>query len=252
VVPTLAFGAGLHQFQVAAPTTTADNSVIVPLNITNQDNLAGMDIPLQFSEGVVLKEVQFEDTRVDYFDLKIANINNDEHTVVIGLLPQMTPEAKPELAAGSGTIANLVFDVVDESLNEISVKAITTENPNHSLTFVYHDDQNIRVEHPEFDDVSLSLANLSGATPNTFYLAQNYPNPFNPSTTIEFSLAAPSHVELTVFNVLGQEVTTLANGQYQAGVQSIVWDANEVSSGVYFYRLTTDNKVETRKMMLLK
>jgi hypothetical protein len=253
VVPSLALGASLHQFKVAEP-VKADNAVVVPLVITNQDNLAGMDIPLRFSEGVTLKEVQFEGTRVDYFDLKVANINNQDRTVVIGLLPQMTPVEKPELAAGTGVIANLVFEVNDASVSQIEVEAVTTENPNHTLTFVYTDEShNIRVERPDFDNVSLSLSGVNGPTlPQEFYLSQNYPNPFNPSTTFEFALPTPSHVELTVYNVLGQTVSTVVNDNLSAGIHTFSWDASNVSSGVYFYRLTTDQNQETKKMMLLK
>lgn len=251
LMPSLLLAASLHQFQVAEPTTDADH-VIVPLNITNQDNLAGIDIPLSFSEGVTLKEVTFEGTRVDYFDLKIANIDNKNRTVVIGLLPQMTPEYKPDLEAGSGTVANLVFEVNDGSVQEISIETVTLEDPYHDLLFVYHDGDEIRTEKPEIDNVTVSLSDKNDAMPQEFYLAQNYPNPFNPTTTFEFALPTTQHVTLDVYNVLGQKVSTLVDDNLNAGVHQITWEASDASSGVYFYRLTTDNNTETRKMMLLK
>jgi len=93
--------------------------------------------------------------------------------------------------------------------------------------------------------------------PGDFHLAQNYPNPFNPVTDIEFSIPVMSQVELTIFNVLGQEVTTLADDVRAAGVYHVVWDGTDergspVASGVYFYRLKAGEFVATRKMMLLK
>lgn len=88
--------------------------------------------------------------------------------------------------------------------------------------------------------------------PEQFGLGQNYPNPFNPTTEISFSLPGASTVTLEVFNVKGQRVEVLANGSYTAGNHTITWDASSMPSGMYFYRLTTNSFVETKKMMLLK
>ncbi|HEX2896627.1 MAG TPA: T9SS type A sorting domain-containing protein, partial [candidate division Zixibacteria bacterium] len=83
-------------------------------------------------------------------------------------------------------------------------------------------------------------------------LYPNYPNPFNPSTTISYSLAEPTNVSIVIYNSLGQSVTTLLNEFQQAGEHSVVFDAGELASGVYYYRLLTDTFVETRKLVLLK
>ncbi len=94
--------------------------------------------------------------------------------------------------------------------------------------------------------------------PVHFTLEQNYPNPFNPSTTIRFSLEKSANVNLTIFNVLGQKVRTLANGKFTPGAQQVVWDGRndaglEAASGVYYYRITVDNNLtRTRKMVLLR
>ncbi|MBD3402531.1 T9SS type A sorting domain-containing protein, partial [candidate division GN15 bacterium] len=88
--------------------------------------------------------------------------------------------------------------------------------------------------------------------PSEFSLMQNYPNPFNPSTTIEFALPVASKYNLTVYNVTGQVVAEFS-GFAEAGVKTITWNAAlENASGVYFYRLATDNFTETKKMVLLK
>jgi hypothetical protein len=253
VVPSMVFGASLHQFKVAEATANADNLVVVPLSITNPDDLAGMDIPLSFSEGLTLKEVTFEGTRVEYFDLKVANIDNEKGTVVIGLLPQMTDEYKPDLKAGEGVVANLLFEVNDLSVTEIVLEELKTAAPAHSLTFVYRDGDEIIAEHPEFETVTVAFSNAPGvALPTEFSLSQNYPNPFNPSTTLEFALPTPSHVNLTVYNLLGQTVETVVDENLTAGLHAYDWNASNVASGVYFYRLVTDKNTETRKMMLLK
>ena len=91
--------------------------------------------------------------------------------------------------------------------------------------------------------------------PSVFALEQNYPNPFNPSTTINFSLAVDSKVSLKIFNVLGQEVASLLNGQMSAGSQEVSFDASSLNSGVYFYRLEADGidgqKFSSIKKMIL-
>lgn len=87
--------------------------------------------------------------------------------------------------------------------------------------------------------------------PTTFTLKQNYPNPFNPTTSIEFDLPEPAEYELTIFNVLGQTVySKKAHGR--AGTVQLNWDAGENPSGVYFYRVKTDQFTASRKMILLK
>jgi hypothetical protein len=83
-------------------------------------------------------------------------------------------------------------------------------------------------------------------------LTQNYPNPFNPSTTIEFSIPIPQAVRIDVFNVLGQKVETVLDRSLPAGSHSFTWNARGKTSGVYFYRLATPDKVITRRMTLLK
>jgi hypothetical protein len=88
--------------------------------------------------------------------------------------------------------------------------------------------------------------------PNTFKLSQNYPNPFNPTTTISFSLPSKSFVSLKVFDALGREVSTLVSKELTAGSYSQEWNAVNLPSGVYFYRLQAGNYNETRKLVLLK
>lgn len=88
--------------------------------------------------------------------------------------------------------------------------------------------------------------------PFTFQLLQNYPNPFNPTTTIHFSLPHREHITLKVFDILGREVVTLVNGELNAGSHSVVFDAKDLPSGVYFYRLTTLTFSQTKMMGLVK
>ncbi|HSD62241.1 MAG TPA: Omp28-related outer membrane protein [Ignavibacteriaceae bacterium] len=88
--------------------------------------------------------------------------------------------------------------------------------------------------------------------PYTFSLDQNYPNPFNPSTKITYAISKTSHTTLKIFDVLGNEVTTLVNGEKQAGKYEVEFNASDLSSGVYFYQLQSGGLMQTRKMVVLK
>lgn len=90
--------------------------------------------------------------------------------------------------------------------------------------------------------------------PKQVVLEQNYPNPFNPSTNISYSIAKPSAVKLSIYNVTGAKIVELVNAHQPAGSYNVVWDAtqNNVSSGVYFYRLEAQGESITKKLMLLK
>jgi len=83
-------------------------------------------------------------------------------------------------------------------------------------------------------------------------LGQNYPNPFNPNTMISFTILADQLVTLKVFNSLGEEVRTLINSNLAKGTHNINFNADGLSSGFYIYKLESGNKVQVRKMMLLK
>ena len=88
--------------------------------------------------------------------------------------------------------------------------------------------------------------------PMRSFLEQNYPNPFNPSTTIKFELPRTSHVNLSVYDVLGRQVSVLVNERTNAGVYEVKFDASGLASGVYFYRLIAGSFTQTKKLLLLR
>ena len=88
--------------------------------------------------------------------------------------------------------------------------------------------------------------------PVSYALSQNYPNPFNARTAINFALPQASDVNLSIYNMLGQKVATLVDGQLPAGNHSVNWDASEVATGVYFYKITAGDFSEIHQMTLLK
>ncbi len=97
-----------------------------------------------------------------------------------------------------------------------------------------------------------AVAGRVNGIPKEFYLSQNYPNPFNPATTIEFGLPKESHVQIAVYNVLGQRVVLLVDGVMKAGNHRVAFNASRFASGVYFYVMRAGEKVFKQKMLLMK
>ncbi len=111
----------------------------------------------------------------------------------------------------------------------------------------YFDDLNVNSER-----VPTSADEIGQEIPVAFDLRQNYPNPFNPTTQIQFDIPEQAEVMLEVFNIMGQRVAVLASGSYQAGQHTVSFDATDLASGIYVYRLQAGSFTKTQKMMLVK
>ena len=106
-------------------------------------------------------------------------------------------------------------------------------------------------------DIALSAKDIENVVPVEFALNQNYPNPFNPTTSIRYSIDEPGSVSLDIYNIKGQLVKNLNNGNTISGSHTAIWNGldnsgNACSSGVYFYRLRTSKTTLVRKMLMLK
>jgi len=140
------------------------------------------------------------------------------------------------LGGGTGRIYTITYTASDASGNTATATATVT---------VPHDmSKRIALDSP------LSV-------PESYALLQNYPNPFNPETEIRFGIPESNHVVLTIFDILGNEIRTLVDAQYNAGDYSIRWDAkdyngNPVPSGVYLYQLQAHSFSQVRKMSLMR
>jgi len=109
----------------------------------------------------------------------------------------------------------------------------------------------------DYPKPSIISSSLASALPISPSLAQNYPNPFNPTTIIRFHLNARQKVRLLIFDLTGKLMRTLHDGELSAGEQTILWDGRhqngkDMASGVYFYELAVGNKVERRRMTLIR
>ncbi|MCB0724201.1 MAG: T9SS type A sorting domain-containing protein [Ignavibacteriae bacterium] len=97
-----------------------------------------------------------------------------------------------------------------------------------------------------------SISQTSSSIPERYSLYQNYPNPFNPSTNIKFDIVKGGFTSLTIYNLLGQKIAELVNTDLSPGFYEASWDASEQTSGVYIYKLQSNDFTETRKLTLLK
>jgi hypothetical protein len=158
---------------------------------------------------------------------------------------------------GTGREKSLEWAAVmqDVAWNDCSKHGYIELMADHKIKYV---PQNLRNPdnvnpHPEwYIPGGASAVSQQSAIVKNFTLRQNYPNPFNPSTRIEFSVPKSTFVMVKVFNLLGEEVATLASQEVNAGRYTVDWNAGSAPSGVYFYRLTAGSFVDTKKMMLMK
>jgi len=138
-------------------------------------------------------------------------------------------------AAGFGTTTEpKAYSFVDSKL-EAGCYTYRLKQIDFDGTFTYSDEVNVEVE-----------------IPLVYALEQNYPNPLNPNTTIKYSISEDGFVKLAVYNLLGEEVTSLVNNEQKAGRYEVVFDASRFASGVYYYRMEAQNYISIKKMILIK
>ena len=130
-----------------------------------------------------------------------------------------------------------------------SFKAASSEYVNDiSERFTFLGDPAITVKHPAI----LTIVQHPLSDLKSYTLMQNYPNPFNPTTVITYNLPAATNVTLIVYDMLGKEVKTLVNNSQSAGLHSVIFNARNLTSGIYFYRLHAGSFTETKKLVLMK
>jgi V8-like Glu-specific endopeptidase len=177
-------------------------------------------------------------------------------------------------AAVSGTDANLNWNTASETNNRgFDIERMTADGSFEQIGFVPGFGTTTEPKSYTYVDSKLDAGNYSYrlkqidydgsfnysdvievdvVTPATFALEQNYPNPFNPSTTIKFSIPVETDVRLNVYNTLGQEVAEIINSRLKEGYYEAKFDAVDLTSGIYFYRLEADKFVDVKKMIIIK
>ena len=129
---------------------------------------------------------------------------------------------------------------------------LVTWKPNNRFWHVYNEDNTSSWGKGNFGAVTAIGDRSTSANPFTYSMSQNFPNPFNPTTMIQYNVPERSVVRLVVYNVIGQEVRVLVEGEKEAGFYTVNFKADDLPSGVYIYRLQAGDFVQTRKMILLK
>ncbi len=160
----------------------------------------------------------------------------------------MDPNGDPLTYSWSGNSSNLNVSLQDDSLIVLTPGSdyLGTE----TVTFVAKDNEDDSTSHTV--DIWVSETGIVDAMPGDFRCDQNYPNPFNPSTSIRYQLPENRNVNLSIYDLSGHKIRTLINGIQDAGYYTVQFQAGDLPSGVYIYRLTAGNDVQTMKMILMK
>ena len=243
------------------------DKIAVPVSLSgNTYDIAGFFVPVKYSiDNLILDSVSFvgsflpsnfagyysEDLVEDAVVISCFYSNFNDLTAIHapnGLMGTLYFTIRANASPGNFKIDS-VYNIIDYGVGVgVDEQLIYMADSSGENTY-----------YPDFDPGSVLVLVPTGIEdeqnnnlPAEFNLAQNYPNPFNPTTSIEFSLPASSSVRLEVFNVLGQKVDELANGRFSAGSHVVEFDASDHSSGVFFYRLTYDEGIQTKKMLLVK
>lgn len=232
----------------------------IPIHLTdNQLDLAGLMVPLRYSSSLLyIDSISYVGSFIndDYFgSFYVDSLDRFFQTTV---LPKVLLEVPIPMPTPNGLIATIYGRVSqDASPGVYAIDSINQDDPIWRKVHTTDASGNYSFL-PDFRagavvvQASTGVDDLETSLPTSFDLAQNYPNPFNPSTRINFSLPRAGHVKMQVFNILGQEVKVLVDKSMPAGNYDVEYNASEQPSGIYFYRLTHSEGVQTKKMILVK
>jgi FlgD Ig-like domain len=158
-----------------------------------------------------------------------------------------------------------IFEWTDASINRAEFYVLSDVDGDGSLELVFHTQAGGVPPDPYINKTYVystgltasALEDKNSSSPKEYRLEQNYPNPFNPSTTIRYSISSPEKISVKIYNISGQLIKEIVNEHSQAGEYDVIWDGKnnfgqKVSSGTYFYQLTSRNYIDAKKMILLK
>jgi hypothetical protein len=270
IYPLAARAAYTGVISVDSVAVKAGQSVALPVRLSNNNvDISGVQIPLRIDPiAFVLDSVSFQNS------IKPVNFSTQlfwdsySESWIVSVLPPTGSSGTGYFSTAGGTLfevhltaqaSTLPGAYAVDSANVDSVLVLPGGLEIHKWRRGEITDPTPAFHLPGFEPGKVQVLVPTSAgdepspeLPETFSLSQNYPNPFNPSTVIEYALPQASRVRLDVFNVLGQKQVTLVNGDLPAGAYEAHFDASDLPSGVYFYRLEHALGSETRKMILVK
>ncbi len=216
---------------VVGEATSVNGVVRVPLSLTVTEPICGFDISFGYDASLLqLKGVEGGEG-YDFYAVDTLQSG----IVRIGGVPDIRMTNLME--AGTHLLGQIVFRVPRDLKEDVGLYL-----------------RNVEVYNAHVEPLSVKWVNglVKIGLPPEFALLQNYPNPFNPLTQIKYALPVDGKVRLEVYNVVGEKVATLVEGEQKAGYRVVTWNAKDMGSGIYFYKLTVGNFTSIRKMVLLK
>lgn len=229
---------------------SSGNALPVPVLLTTGD--------IGKKTGGTISAEQWESVLIKYQNVNVSDDNADGESGIVNNFGEIfisdgSGDTRVELQDGNHHYHNSWEAGLDSAAGNIQVKEGSQFT---SLTGVlYYSFSNYKLvprTDDDFEGFVVDVKDSKNYLPSAFKLDQNYPNPFNPSTTISYSIPKEGIVTLKIYNILGQEVKTLINKFQSAGNYKIIFDAGNLTSGVYFYSINTGSNTEVKKMMLLK
>ena len=209
----------------------------------NTGSITSPGFPISNKINVVRGYYKFSPVGGDnFFVAAEVGIATASDTTIIGSGAISTGDAVSQYEPFSINIVYFQQDVPNWANITISIIDTSGTTSGHVGSAMWVDD---------FDAV-VGIDDPMSDNPTVYELYQNFPNPFNPTTTIKYSVAKTGNVKLAVYNLVGEEVKVLVSGQVDAGFYEMNFDASDLPSGVYFYRLQAGSFVETKKMILLR
>lgn len=250
--------------EVAAPTPNEDAAGVISIFSDAYTNLEGTDLNPNWGQATVVTQ-----ELIDGNNTLVYTGLNYQGTQFTGQdISGMTYVHLDYWTANSTAVNFFVISQNPTVDTDYHTFAIETEQwvsldiplaatyPNVDLTdvfqFKFEGNGTIYLDNLYFHSNPLGLDGQGREIPASFSLEQNFPNPFNPSTTIRFSLEQADHVTLKLYNVNGQEVASLIDGQMNSGQHTQLFNANDFAAGTYFYSLTVGNQSIVKKMVLIK
>ncbi len=217
----------------------ANGSSSFRISLQNDRTVAGMQFVLKSSSDIILQEIHRSDrTSTGKWTVTYNRLNDSTLSVVVVSMDLAS------LASGDGVIAEVTMSTAGtfSATSRVSFSNVVVADPQANLVEVTTTDY---------------FPNSRTTSSSDFTLCQNYPNPFNPSTKIAYHLTNGARVRLSVFDLTGRDVATLVDQEQGSGSYSVTWSslegpAQHLSSGTYVARLQVDDRVQTRKMILLK